>query len=71
MGVKIVLRQYEHVGAAMRRFKKQLERSGMLKELRKKEYYEKPSEARRRAKLRKKHNAQNPKPEKIYRDREY
>lgn len=68
MGVKIMLRQYEHVGAAMRRFKKMMERSGVLKELRKKEYYEKPCEARRRAKLRKIHNAKNPKPEKIYRE---
>jgi small subunit ribosomal protein S21 len=40
-------------GAALRRFKKLLERSGLIKELRKRNYYEKPCEARRRAKLRK------------------
>ena len=36
-----------------RRFKKLLERSGLKKELRKHEYYEKPCELRRRAELRK------------------
>jgi small subunit ribosomal protein S21 len=43
----------EPMGAALRRFKKLLERSGVLKELRKRKYYVKPCEARRRAKLRK------------------
>jgi small subunit ribosomal protein S21 len=43
----------EPIGAALRRFKKLLERSGVVKELRRRKYYEKPSEARRRAKLRK------------------
>jgi small subunit ribosomal protein S21 len=43
----------EPIGVALRRFKKLLERSGMQKELRKRKYYEKPCEARRRAKLRK------------------
>jgi len=43
----------EHIGAALRRFKKLLERSGLIKELRKRKYYEKPCEARRRAELRK------------------
>ena len=43
----------EPIGAALRRFKKLLERSGLIKELRKRNYYEKPCEARRRAKLRK------------------
>jgi small subunit ribosomal protein S21 len=42
----------EHIGAALRRFKRLLERSGLKKELRKRKYYEKPCEARRRAKLR-------------------
>jgi small subunit ribosomal protein S21 len=41
------------VGLALRRFKKLLERSGVQKELRRRKYYEKPCEARRRAKLRK------------------
>jgi small subunit ribosomal protein S21 len=43
----------ESIGAALRRFKKLLERSGLTKELRRRKYYEKPCEARRRAKLRK------------------
>jgi small subunit ribosomal protein S21 len=42
----------EPIGAALRRFKKLLERSGLKNELRKRKYYEKPCEARRRAKLR-------------------
>jgi small subunit ribosomal protein S21 len=41
---------------ALRRFKKLLERSGVQKELRKRKYYEKPCEARRRANLRKQSN---------------
>jgi small subunit ribosomal protein S21 len=43
----------EPIGAALRRFKKLLERSGVTKELRNRKYYEKPCEVRRRAKLRK------------------
>jgi small subunit ribosomal protein S21 len=43
----------EPVGAALRRFKKLIERSGLVKELRKRRHYEKPCEVRRRAKLRK------------------
>jgi small subunit ribosomal protein S21 len=43
----------ESIGVALRRFKKLLERSGLTKELRKRKYYVKPCEARRRAKLRK------------------
>jgi small subunit ribosomal protein S21 len=43
----------EPIGAALRRFKKLLERSGIQKEVRKRKYYEKPCELRRRAKLRK------------------
>jgi small subunit ribosomal protein S21 len=43
----------EPLGAALRRFKKLLERTGLIKELRKRRHYEKPCEVRRRAKLRK------------------
>jgi small subunit ribosomal protein S21 len=43
----------EHLGAALRRFKKLLERSGITKELRKRKYYVKPCEERRRAAARK------------------
>jgi small subunit ribosomal protein S21 len=44
----------EPIGAALRRFKKLLERSGLQKELRKRRHFEKPCEVRRRAELRKK-----------------
>jgi len=43
----------EPIGLALRRFKKLIERSGMQKELRAHQHYEKPSELRRRARLRK------------------
>jgi small subunit ribosomal protein S21 len=43
----------EPIGGALRRFKKLLERSGLIKELRQRRHYEKPCELRRRAKLRK------------------
>src|SRR5262245_3151920 len=56
-GVSMPLRMRVHdrepIGLALRRFKKLLERSGIQKELRKRKYYEKPCEARRRAELRK------------------
>ncbi|OWK40941.1 hypothetical protein FRUB_04833 [Fimbriiglobus ruber] len=43
----------EPIGAALRRFKKLIERSGMKKELRAHEYYEKPCEERSRKKAKK------------------
>ena len=43
----------EHIGAALRRFKKLLERSGIIKELRKHKFYVKPCEERRRTEQRK------------------
>jgi small subunit ribosomal protein S21 len=53
MPLRMRVHDREPIGAALRRFKKLLERSGVTKELRKRKYYEKPCEARRRAKLRK------------------
>ncbi len=50
--VKLTLREKESVQEAVRRFRKLVERSGIKKEMRKREYYEKPSETRRRARLR-------------------
>jgi small subunit ribosomal protein S21 len=47
------IRDKEPIAIALRRFKKLIERSGIQKELRKHKYYEKPCEARRRAKQRK------------------
>jgi small subunit ribosomal protein S21 len=46
----------EHIGAALRRFKRLLERSGTTKELRTRKFYEKPCEARRRKLKRKQSN---------------
>lgn len=57
MPLKMRLRNNEPITMAVRRFKKLLERSGILRELRKHEHYEKPSEARRRARLRRQKTA--------------
>jgi len=48
MGLKMRVHDREPIGAALRRFKKLIERSGMKRELRAHETYEKPCEARRR-----------------------
>jgi small subunit ribosomal protein S21 len=53
MPLKMRLYDREHIGSALRRFKKLLERSGMTKELRKRKFYVKPCEERRRTELRK------------------
>jgi len=53
MSLRMRVHDREPIAAALRRFKKLLERSGMTKELRKRKHYEKPSEVRRRAQLRK------------------
>ena len=48
MPLRMRVHDREPIGAALRRFKKLLERSGMKRELRAHEYYEKPCDARRR-----------------------
>jgi len=53
MTLRMRVHDREPIGAALRRFKKLLERSGLTKELRQHNHYEKPCEVRRRAKLRK------------------
>jgi small subunit ribosomal protein S21 len=50
--VKLLLRDGESIQEAVRRFRKLVERSGIKKEMRRKEFYEKPSEIKRRARLR-------------------
>jgi small subunit ribosomal protein S21 len=50
--VKIVLRERESIQEAVRRLRKIVERSGLKLELRRRERYEKPSDVRRRARLR-------------------
>ena len=50
--VKLIVRDRESIQEAVRRFRKLVERSGIKKEMRRREYYEKPSEVKRRARLR-------------------
>jgi small subunit ribosomal protein S21 len=50
--VKLTLRDRESAQEAVRRFRKLVERSGIKKEMRVREFYEKPSEVKRRARLR-------------------
>ncbi len=50
--VKMRLRENEPINLAVRRFRKLVERSGIKKEMRRREYYQKPSDTRRRARLR-------------------
>ena len=45
-GVRV--RESEHFDAALRRFKRACEKAGVLTELRRREYYEKPSVKKRR-----------------------
>jgi len=47
-GVRI--RESEHFDAALRRFKRVCEKAGVIKELRRREYYEKPTQKRKRRK---------------------
>lgn len=53
MSLRMRVYERESIGGALRRFKKLLERSGLQKEQRKRQHYEKPCEIRRRAKQRK------------------
>ena len=53
MPLRIRVHDREPLGAALRRFKKLMERTGLKKELLRRKYYEKPCEGRRRAKMRK------------------
>ena len=50
--VKMLVRDRESIQEAVRRFRKMVERSGVKKEMRRREYYEKPSETKRKARLR-------------------
>jgi len=47
----IVVKNNESFESALRRFKKQCEKSGVLSEIRKREYYEKPSIKRKKKAL--------------------
>ena len=50
--VKLNVRDRESIQEAVRRFRKLVERSGIKKEMGRREFYEKPSATRRRARLR-------------------
>lgn len=50
--VKLRLRENESIADAVRRFRKAVEHSGIKKEMRRREYYEKPSDIKRRNKRR-------------------
>lgn len=56
--LKMKLRQDEPIQDAVRRFRRIVERSGLRKEVRRRQYYEKPSDLRRRARLRAERRAQ-------------
>ena len=50
--VRLLIRDRESIQEAVRRFRKLVQRSGIKKEMRRREFYEKPSETKRRAHLR-------------------
>lgn len=47
-GTGVTLKENENINQALRRFKKKVEDAGILESLRKKEFYEKPTTARKR-----------------------
>jgi small subunit ribosomal protein S21 len=49
-GTSVQVREGEYIDKAIRRFKKKVEEAGILDTLRKKEFYEKPTTARKRKK---------------------
>ena len=50
--VRMLVRDRDTIQEAVRRFRKLVERSGVKKEMRRRDYYEKPSETKRKARLR-------------------
>lgn len=50
--VKLRLRENESIADAVRRFRKLVEHAGIKKEMRRREYYEKPSDQNRRTRRR-------------------
>ncbi len=49
-GLVVSVRETENINQALRRLKKKVEEVGLLEELRRRESYEKPTSARKRAK---------------------
>jgi small subunit ribosomal protein S21 len=50
--VKLRLRENESINDAVKRFRKLVEHAGIKKEMRRREFYEKPSETKRRTRRR-------------------
>ena len=59
--VSMRVRDRESIQEAVRRFRKLVERSGLKREMRRRQYYEKPSQIQRRARLRAERREQNAK----------
>lgn len=49
--VGIIIQEHENIDRAIRRFKKKYERSGILKEVKKRAYFSKPSVKKRMKKI--------------------
>ena len=49
-GNAVEVNEYENINQALRRFKKKIEESGILEDVKKKEFYEKPTSVRKRKK---------------------
>jgi small subunit ribosomal protein S21 len=49
MAIRIKARQNESAGQMLRRFKKLCEKENLIKDVKKRQYFEKPSERKRRA----------------------
>lgn len=49
-GRTVVLKEHENINQALRRFKKKVDESGVLDDVRDKEFYVKPTTARKKAK---------------------
>jgi small subunit ribosomal protein S21 len=47
-GTGVVVKEHENINQALRRFKKKVEDAGILEDLRKKEFYEKPTTTRKK-----------------------
>ncbi len=54
MSIKITIDKGDSIDKVLRRFKKMCEKEGLIKEIKKKQYYEKPCQKRRREFLKRK-----------------
>ena len=54
MSIRINIDKSDNIDKVLRRFKKMCEKEGLIKEIKKKQYYEKPCQKRRREYLKRK-----------------